>query len=315
MRRSQFLIAAASLLVAAAPVLAHPDGEAAADDDRIAPPPPTYQASAVTVDEQLGGLVPRDTTFVTSDGQNVTLGSVLGGDMPTILTFNYSDCPQLCSLQLNGLLASLPLVAVKAPPPPGGTGEGDIGFQIGAQFRIVTIDLEPHEPLSKLAAMKARYVDRLPEASRELARTGWTFLSANGDAAAIRRVADAVGFHYTYIKERAEWAHPAALIFLDTKGAVTRYVYGIQFKTPVMRESIFKAGLSEPSTADGFMNRCYDYHADANSHTHAGVLALRLGAAGFVVLLVAGLGLTRVVKKHRPSSRPTPGSRPGEVRS
>jgi protein SCO1/2 len=314
MRRSQFLIAAASLLVAATPVLAHPDGEATADDDRIAPPPPTFQAGGVTVDEKLGALVPRDTTFVTSDGQNVSLGSVLAGDMPTILTFNYSDCPQLCSLQLNGLMTALPLVAVKAPPPPGGTGEGDIGFQIGAQFRIVTIDLEPHEPLAKLAAMKARYIDRLPEASRALARTGWTFLSANGDAAAIRRVADAVGFHYTYIKERAEWAHPAALIFLDTKGAVTRYVYGIQFETPDMRESIFKAGLAEPSTAVGFMNRCYHFDPDANSHARAGVLALRLGAVGCIVLLVAALGLARVVKKHRPSSQPLAGSRPGEVR-
>ena len=55
-----------------------------------------------------------------------------------------------------------------------------------------------------------------------------------------------------------------------------------------MRESIFKAGLAEPATAVGFMNRCYHYDPDANSHAHAGVVALRIGAAGFVVLLLAG---------------------------
>ncbi len=314
MRHSRRWFVAATLLVAAAPLLARADSGSASDDDSIAAPPPTYHASKVTVDEKLGAIVPRDVAFVTSEGKSVSLGSVLSGDMPTILTFNYSDCPQLCSLQLNGLMTSLPLVAVKAPPPPGGTDEGDVGFQIGAQFRIVTIDLEPHEPLKKLAAMKARYVDRLPEASRKLAGTGWTFLSADGDEAAIRRVADAVGFRYTYIKERAEWAHPAALIFLDTQGAVTRYVYGIQYDTAVMRESIFKAGLAEASTAVGFMNRCYHFDADANSHTRAGVLALRIGAVAVLVLLIAALGFGRAMKKHRLASRP-PGSQPGEVRS
>ena len=49
----------------------------------------------------------------------------------------------------------------------------------------------------------------------------------------------------------------------------------------MMRESIFKAGKAEPATAVGFLNRCYHYDPGANSHAHAGVVALRLGAAGF----------------------------------
>jgi protein SCO1/2 len=176
----------------------------------------------------------------------------------------------------------------------------DIGFGLGVQFRIVTIDLSPIEPLSKMVAMKARYVGRLPETLRENAATGWTFLVAAtpGDAAAIRRVADAVGFTYTYLPDRAEYAHPAALIFLSTKGTVTRYVYGIEFPLAVMRESIFKAGLAESASAVGFMNRCYHFDPDANSATRAGVLSLRLAAAGFIVLLLAGFGILQYKRKH-----------------
>jgi protein SCO1/2 len=189
-------------------------------------------------------------------------------------------------------------------------------FRVGAQFRIVTIDLEPTESLDKARAMRARYLDRLPEDQRAAARTGWTFLVAAtpGDAAEIRRVADAVGFRYTYIKERAEWAHPAALILLSASGVVTRYVYGIEFPPAVLRESIYKAGLAEPAAAVGFLLRCYHYDPDANSHARAGVMALRLGAAGFVLLLFSALGVMHLARRAtRRGATPAPPAAPNGV--
>lgn len=278
--------------------VAHPEG--ASPSDQILPPPPTYKANGVTVDEHTGATVPRDAVFRTSDGQTVTLGSLLTGELPTILTFNYSDCPMLCSLQLNGLTSVLPKISEPVDLD-GPDGKKTVAFRTGQQFRIVTIDLEPSESLDKLAKMKERYIAKLPEAQRAAAAKGWTFLAAGapGDGAAIRRVAEAVGFKYVYVADRAEWAHPAALIFLSTTGVVTRYVYGIEYDPKVMRESIVKAGLAEPATAVGFMNRCYHFDPDANSHTRAGVLALRLGAAGFLVLLVSGLGFVQFRRRRR----------------
>jgi protein SCO1 len=290
------------LAVMAQPVLAHPGeqaapesvrAESAAGGDEILPPPPTYKANDVKVDEKLGAKIPVDAQFRDQDGKLVTLGQLLAGELPTILTFNYSDCPMLCNLQLNGLTAVLPVIGEK---------HEDALFRVGTQFRIVTIDLEPNESLAKLQKMRARYIERLPEAQRDAARKGWTFLVAAipGDGAAIRRVAEAVGFSYTYVADRAEWAHPAALIFLSVKGTVTRYVYGIEFEPQMMRESIIKAGTSEPATAVGFMNRCYHFDPDANNHSRAGVMALRIGAAGFVVLLLSGFGMMHVIRRNRP---------------
>ncbi len=280
LRTSSVLVLVLVLALGAGRALAHPI------DDEIQPPAPTYKASGVAVDEHLGAHVPLDARFLTQDGKPVALGDVLTGELPTILTFNYSDCPMLCSLQLNGLVVALPKVAVP---------DANVTLRAGVQFRIVTIDLEPNEPLDKLARMRERYLERLPQDQRAAAAAGWTFLK--GDAAAIRRVADAVGFKYTYIPERAEWAHPAALIFLSSAGAVTRYVYGIEFDTAAMRESIIKAGQAESATAIGFMNRCYHYDPDSTSHAHAGVVAMRIGAAAFVVLMLSALGLMRFLKK------------------
>jgi protein SCO1/2 len=274
--------------------------------DEILRPPPTYKASTVDVVEKLGSRVPLDARFRRQDGNVMTLGDVLaakrpGGagatgsdELPTILTFNYSDCPMLCNLQLNGLTTALPEIAKK---------QDGTTFWLGEHYRIITIDLEPHEDLAKLAKMREKYIARFPEAQRAAARAGWTFLAAElpGDGAQIKRVADTVGFSYTYIADRAEWAHPASLIFLSSRGMVTRYVHGIEFSPDVMRESVLKAGASEPATAVGFMNRCYHFDPSANDHSQAGVMALRIGAAGFVVLLLSGFGVLHSIRKSRSS--------------
>jgi protein SCO1/2 len=318
-----------ALAVLAQPVLAHPGEQAtlaaaqpagargAEGGDEILPPPPTFKGNDVKVDEKLGAKVPLDARFRDQDGKIVTLGELLApsakpgelapngeNTLPTILTFNYSDCPMLCNLQLIGLSAVLPVIAEK---------HDNAVFRVGTQFRIITIDLEPNDSLDKVARMRERYIERLPEAQRAAARKGWTYLVAErpGDGAAIRRVADSVGFSYTYLADRAEWAHPAALIFLSVKGTVTRYVYGIEFDPQVMRESILKAGTSEPATAVGFMNRCYHYDPDANNHSRAGVMALRIGAAGFVVLLLSAFGVMHVIRRNRPQPGALPPDSPG----
>jgi protein SCO1 len=296
--RLSLALIAASLLGSTVAV-AHPQGEGG---DAVMAPPPSYKGNDVAIKEHLGAKIPLDARFRTQDGKQVTLGELVGGDVPTILTFNYSDCPVLCSLQLNGLSAAMPKAATPAPMPGAGAKDGNVGFRVGIQYRIVTIDLEPNEPLEKLQKMREKYLERLPSDERDAARAGgWTFLVAEkpGDGAAIRRVAQTVGFSYTYLPERAEWAHPAALIFLSSAGAVTRYVYGIEFETAMLRESIFKAGQAEPATAVGFMNRCYHYDPDANSHAHAGVVAMRVGAAAFMVLLISAFGLWHFMKKRR----------------
>jgi protein SCO1/2 len=298
----------------AALALGHPPDQAvapapaappAAPDDEIPPPPPTFQAGGVTVDEHLGARVPLDARFRTQDGVPITLGEALGGGLPAILTFNYSDCPMLCNVMLNGLTAALPAVGTPGISPDPDRGQAV--FRVGVQFRIVTIDLEPNETIDKARAMRERYLARLPEDQRAAARAGWTFLLAAppGDAAAIRRVADAVGFRYTYIKDRAEWAHPAALILLSAAGVVTRYVYGIEYEPAMLRASIYKAGVAEPAAAVGFLLRCYHFDPDASSHARAGVLALRFGAAGFVVVLFSALGALHLSRRgKRPPAAP-----------
>lgn len=296
------MLALAAVHVEADPGPHEPAAPAPAPDDEIPAPPPTFEANGVTVEEQIGARVPLDARFRTQDGSLVTLGQVMQGGLPVILTFNYSDCPMLCSVQLHGFTSALPAVGEPGPSPD--RSRGDAVFRVGAQYKIITIDLEPKEGLDKVQATRKRYIDRLPAEQRAAAETGWTFLVAEtpGDGAAIRRVADAVGFRYKYIEDRAEWAHPAALMFLSAAGVVTRYVYGVEYDPAVLRESIYKAGVAEPSAAVGFMLRCYHFDPSSKSHARAGVITLRVAAAGFAVVLFGALAAMHLMRRRRASS-------------
>src|SRR6187551_1622372 len=59
----------------------------------------------VDVEEHLKEQVPKALSFKDDLGRTVLYDQIVKSSVPTILTMNYSDCPMLCSLQLNALMA------------------------------------------------------------------------------------------------------------------------------------------------------------------------------------------------------------------
>lgn len=262
--------------------------------DALTALPPGFPGGDVTVTEHPTAQVPLDAQVRTLDGATTTFGELLTGDLPTILTFNYSSCPNLCSTQLASL----------------SNGLAGVRWRLGKQFRIVTVVLDPSESLERARDMHDRYVKALPAGSDPAA---WQFVLAPtpaahpADDATVRRIADAVGFTYTFLAETGQYAHPAAMMFLSTDGRVMQYMYGAQFEPLAIDASIVKAGLGATSTAVGFMYRCLHWDPNAKSHAAQGRSALRYGAAGFAVLVLSALGFFHLARRPRAAS-------PGVVR-
>lgn len=290
--RTIHLAVALGAIVLASPSARAHDGEGSAGAalDYVPQSPKAFEGLGLT--ERQGAKIPLDVAFRDQDGKDVVLGDYFKDDLPVLLTFNYSDCPMLCSLQLNGLA----------------TGLASLDFEPGKQFKIVTIDLEPRESVTKAHETRQKYLDRLPPAKRASAAKGWSFLTARipGDASGIQRVAEAVGFHYKYIPERAEYAHPAALIFLSSRGMVSRYVGGTDYEPDVLHASVIIAGTSETATSAGFVFNCFHY--EPGGHARIAVVAMRIGAVAFLVLFFTAFGVWRLVRRSRSSN-------PGVVRS
>jgi protein SCO1 len=271
--------AAIALIVVAAAA-----GTGHADATDTAQPMPSFPADGVEVVEQLGERVPLDVPLRDHTGKDVTLGELIAGDIPTILTFNYSNCPNLCSFQLHGLVQALPALP----------------WRVGAQFRIVTIVLDPSETAERMRETRDRYIADLPSGSQAAA---WTFASTRvaGDGAPIRRIADAVGVRIEYITRTASWAHPSVLVFLSSRGVVTRYVHGADYAKDDMIESIAKAGTEEPSKAVGFLMRCFHWDDSPTATAKLGPTLLRYAAGGFLVLLAIAFGIWHLARRHRAS--------------
>lgn len=231
----------------------------------------------IGITERVGAALPLDLAFRDHTGAMRTTKDIFVGDVPTILTFNYTTCPQLCSMQLTGLAHSL--ATSKLEP--------------GKQFQVVTIIIEPTEPLERAARTRQHYIDLVAKTSPSLAKAldrSWLFLVAetSGDDRAIKAMAASVGFGYKWIADQGEYGHAAAAILITPSGKVSRYLGGIQFPDALLDTSLYAAAAGESSQAAGMFLRCfmYDKHEGAQ---RAATSVMRWGTFAFVVVFLVGL--------------------------
>ena len=235
----------------------------------------------VGIDEKLGSQVPLDLAFVGSDGKALKLSEAIDGRRPLILSLNYADCPMLCSLQLDGLVAGLK----------------NLEWTAGNKFQVLTVSIDPNESVERSKLFKDKYMAQYqrPEAS-----AGWHF--ATGREVDIKALAAAVGFKYTYLATRKEYAHTAALIVLSPTGTVSRYLYGVQYDARDIRLALTEASQGKVgSTVDKILLYCFHYDATERRYTATAQNIMRLAGAVTVLILGSFLGVywLRDVKKQR----------------
>ncbi len=273
MRAAPWLAAALAVLVIASP---------AAFAQRKEPLPKDLEGVGIT--EHLGGKIPLDLEFADDEGRPVRLGQYFPGDRPVILTLGYYSCPMLCTLVLNGLVDGL-----KAVP-----------WTPGRQFEIVTVSIDPRETPTLARLKKENY---LAEYGRAGAAAGWHFLTGREEA--IRRLADAVGFGYRYVKERGQYAHPAVIFLLTPDARVARYLYGVVYQPKTVHLALAEAGQGKlGTTVDQVLLYCFHYDAEEGRYVLAATNLMRVGGAA--TALVVG---TWLLASWRRGSRKLPPER------
>lgn len=270
LRHGASALVAASLAFTSA---AEADPVQAADRTEEAP----KRLKGVDVIEHLGERVPEGLAFKDQDGKDVTLGDYLHADVPVILTFNYSSCPMLCSLQLTGFVEGLK----------------KLDFAANKQFRIVTVLLDPKETGESARRFRARY---LSQYNRPGSEAGWTFLT--GSEANIQALAKSVGFAYSYNEVRQEYIHPAALTLLAPDGKVARYLYGLQYSEKTLRLGLVEASEGRVgSSLDRLVLYCFHY--DSSEGRYAPIAARIMQLGGAVSLVVLAGFLTVLIRRDK----------------
>jgi protein SCO1 len=222
----------------------------------------------VGIDQKLNDSVPLDLTFRDESGQTATLRQYFGGK-PVILSLVYYNCPMLCTQVLNGLERSLK----------------DVPMDVGKQFNVLTISIDPTERPVLAAAKKALYTGLY---ARPGVAQGWHFLT--GDEAQIKQLASAVGFRYAYDPDTKQFAHASAIMMLTPEGKISRYLYGIQYSSRDLRLGLVDASNGKIGTmADQILLFCYHY--DPATGKYSVLISRVLKAAAAFTILVMGVGI------------------------
>ena len=259
--------------------------------DRKEAAPPRLEG--VDVQEHLRGRAPLDLGFTDESGKPAMVRDYFDGKVPVILTLNYSNCPMLCSLQLNALVDGLKKVS----------------WTLGKDYRIVTVSMDPAETAELAHRTRARY---LAQYGRPGAETGWHFL--HGSQANIAAYASALGISYAYNDARKEYAHPATVVLVSPSGIISRYLNGIDYPDDTLSLSLVEASEGKiGSSFDRFVLYCFHYDSKEGRYAPVAQNIMRVGGAVTVFLLLGFiLFLLRREKRqkraqNRPALRPNQG--------
>jgi protein SCO1/2 len=230
----------------------------------------------VGLDQRLDELIPLDLPFRDANGQAVLLQDYFG-TKPVILTLVYYDCPNLCTLVLNGLLRTLRALSLTA----------------GKDFHVLTVSINPDNAPSLAAARQEEYIRGY---GRSGAANGWHFLTGQPDA--IQRLTTAVGFRYAYDAVHKEFVHAAGIMVLTSQGQLARYFYGVEYAPRDVRLALVEAADDKiGSPIDQLLLLCYHYDPQNGTYTLAILKTLRL--AGMVTLMAVGTGIGIMIYRER----------------
>ncbi len=102
----------------------------------------------VYFEQRLGDQVPLDSTFTDENGNPVVLRSYFE-KKPVVLIMAYYRCPMLCSQVLRGAASAFK----------------KLNFQIGDQFNVLTVSIDPQETPALAAATKRTYIKQYGDPS------------------------------------------------------------------------------------------------------------------------------------------------------
>jgi protein SCO1/2 len=225
--------------------------------------------------QRLHERIPLDIALRDEQGKAVQLGDYFD-TRPVILTLAYYTCPNLCPLVLSGLVSTL----------------RTLSFTAGKEFTVLTVSIDPGETPEQAAAQKTQYLQRY---GRE-AGHGWHFLT--GDAEAIRRLTEAVGFGYTYDTAQEQFVHASGLTVLTPAGVLARYFYGLEFAPRDLRLGLIEAAEHRiGSPIDQLLLYCYHYDPQTGQYSLVIMQVLRL--AGIVTVLGLGAFMGLMFRRER----------------
>ena len=223
------------------------------------------------VDENLNDSIDMDLRFRNDRGEHIRIGEIFDGKKPVILSFNYSNCPKLCSVQLENMTLAF----------------REIEFEVGKDFDLISVSIDPLEQYKRAKATKDKFV-RLY--NRPETADGWNFLTGKEDE--IEVLADNCGVRYKYIKHQKLYSHPPVFLLLSPEGKIVRYIYGLDYEPITVQRALVEAAegkIGSPINRIAYITGCFLYDETSGKYTTQAMGVMRIGGAVTVLGLLVSL--------------------------
>lgn len=239
---------------------------------------------AVGVDERLGKRVPiGDLQFKNENGSTVTLANYVKGEKPIVIMMGYYKCPKLCSLILNGLIS-----AAKSQT-----------WSLGKEFDLVMVSIDAREDPVLASSKKQSYVKYYGRVDGE---KGIHFLT--GEQENITKLAKSLGINFKYDKRMDQYVHPAVLAVISPKGKITRYLYGIDFKSSDLKLALIEGANGTVGTIiDRILLFCYSYDPEIGSYSFTITRILKVLST--ITLLIVGVFILGFWRRQNKEAKKT----------
>jgi len=241
--------------------------------------PPPLAAEGADIEEHLGQPIDKGLVFTRQDGARVRLGDSLADGKPLLLVLAYYRCPMLCGLVLRGVVDGLK----------------DLDLPLGRDFRALTVSIDPRD--TPLIAGQKRD-STFAGLGQPETRDAWPFLV--GEEPAIKALADALGFRFTYDPASDQYVHPAVVFAITPDGRISRYLYGVRFSPRDLRLALTEAGEGKTGTiVDRVLLTCYRYDPSTRRYGPYILGFIRVGGALILASVTGLLTLLWVGEKRR----------------
>ena len=216
-----------------------------------------------------GDLIDLNTPFRDHKNNLARIGDFFKNGKPVVLSFNYSNCPKLCSVQLENMVDTLT----------------QIDFKIGADFEMVSVTIDPSETPERAAQNIDIYLKRY---NLSTAKDGFHFLI--GEEKNIRTLARETGFEYKYVESQKLYSHPPVFILLSPEGKIVRYIHGLDYDPKTMRLALIEAAagkIGSPINMASYGLGCFVFDESTGKYTFQAMALMRLGG----LLTIGGLAI------------------------
>jgi protein SCO1/2 len=220
--------------------------------------------------ENLGDTIPMNIWFLNENSDTVTLGELM--TRPTILSFVYFDCPNLCSPLMDGVAEMV----------------SKLDLALGTDYQIITISFNIKDTPEKAREKKINFVQKISKENQKY----WIYLT--GTQENITAITESIG--YKYKAQGLDFAHASAIFILSPQGKITRYLYGLSFLPFDVKMAIIEAqkGIARP-TINRILEYCFAYNP--SSHTYTLQVTRIIGSIIVFIALIVFISLLVMKRK------------------